>query len=189
GVADEETLMRRDGARPGDILATTGGFGKTAAAFKILLEGYTSTAGLRDSLVESVYVPTARVKEGVALAESGAVSASIDSSDGLAFSLHDLSRSSGVGFRVDRLPTSPEAEEFADLHGLDPGGLVLYGGEEYELVFTVKAEELEVARAALGRVGCRLIEIGEATADKRIVFMKDGVERPIEPLGWEHFKS
>ena len=188
GVAYVESLMRREGARPGDLLATTGGFGKTAAALKILLEGYEAPSRLRDPLLESVYMPRARVEEGVALAESGSASASIDSSDGLAMSLHDLSRSSGVGFRVDILPTSPEAAEFAELHGLDPSGLVLYGGEEYELVFTVNPDELDAARAAMESVGCSLIEIGEATADRCIVYVDDGVEKPIRPGGWEHFK-
>jgi len=189
GVADEDKLMRREGAQPGDVLATTGGFGRTAAAFKILLEGYAAPPGLRDALVESVYMPRARVEEGAALAGSGAVSASMDSSDGLAVSLHELSRSSGVGFRVDRLPSSPEAEEFAELHGVDLSDLVLYGGEEYELVFTIRPGEVEAARSALRRVGCSLVEVGEVTADRRIVYVEDGEEKPIRMAGWEHFKG
>jgi len=189
GVADEEKLMKREGAQPGDILATTGGFGKTASAFKILLEGYEAPLWLRDSLVESVHMPRARVEEGIALAGSGSVSASMDSSDGLAMSLHDLSRSSGVGFKVNALPTSLEAEKFAMLHGLPLSDLVLYGGEEYELVFTVKPNKLESARAALRRAACTLIEIGEATADRSIVYVDDGVEKTIKTRGWEHFKG
>jgi len=189
GVVDEEKLMKREGTRPGDVLATTGGFGKTAAALKILLEGYEAPQRLRIPLVESVYMPRSRVDEGIALAESGSVSASMDSSDGLAISLYDLSRSSGVGFRVDTLPASPEAEEFAKLHGLPLSDLVLYGGEEYELVFTIKSNELDVVRAALRQVGCCLIEMGRAMADRRIVYLDDGVEKPIRPRGWEHFKG
>ena len=189
GVAYVERLMRREGARPGDVLATTGGFGKTGAAFKILLEGFEAPPRLRGPILESVYMPRARVEEGVALAESASVSASMDSSDGLAMSLHDLSRSSGVGFKIDRLPASPEAAEFAELHGLDLCDLVLYGGEEYELVFTVKPDGLDAARAALGRAGCSLIEMGEATADRCIVYVDDGVERAIRQAGWEHFKG
>jgi len=189
GVADEGSLMRRGGARPGDLLATTGGFGRTAAAFKILLEGYDAPPRLRASLVDSIYVPRARIEEGVALAESYAVSAAMDSSDGLAMSLHDLSRSSGVGFRVDRLPSSPEAEEFAELHNLELSDLVLYGGEEYELVFTVKPGGLDAARAALRRVGCDLIEVGRATSDLNIVYVEDGAEKAVRPGGWEHFKG
>ena len=165
GVADEVNLMRRSGARPGDVLATTGGFGKTAAAFKILLEGCKAARELRASLLDSVFMPRARVKEGVALAGSGAVSASMDSSDGLAISLHDLSRSSGVGFRVDKLPTAPEAERFAAHSGSELSDLVLYGGEEYELVFAIKPKLTDLARAALRNVGCGLIEIGKVIPD------------------------
>jgi thiamine-monophosphate kinase len=189
GVADEERLMKRGGARPGDILATTGPFGDTAAAFKVLLEGYGAPEALQGPLLDSVYHPRARVEEGLALAASGAVSASIDSSDGLAMSLHDLSRSSGLGFRLTRLPTSPLAEAFAELSHLDPGDLALYGGEEYELVFTVKPDELDAAREALRSTGCSLIELGEATQSRGLVLVEDGDERQIERRGWEHFRS
>ncbi|MCD6262819.1 thiamine-phosphate kinase [Candidatus Bathyarchaeota archaeon] len=189
GIAEGKKIMRRDGARPGDILATTGAFGKTAAGLKILLEGLEAPADLRSSLVEAVFMPRARVEEGVALAESGVVTASMDSSDGLALSLYDLSRSSGVGFRVDRLPAAPEARRFAELHGLELSDLVLYGGEEYELVFTVKPEGVEEARRVLRRVGRELIVIGEVTEEKEILYRVNGELRPIRPGGWEHFKG
>ncbi len=189
GVADEDTLVKRGGAEPGDILATTGLFGDTAAAFKILLEGYTAPEGLRDELLRSVYTPRARVEEGVALAESRSVTSSIDSSDGLAISLHDLSRSSGTGFRLERIPISHHAYEFAELHGLDPNELALQGGEEYELIFTVQPSRLNDARKVLDGVGCELIEIGEVTSERRIVHVEGGVERPVEARGWEHFRA
>jgi thiamine-monophosphate kinase len=187
GVARKDKIIKREGAKPGDILATTGSFGSTTAAFKVLLEGLEAPEGLRETLVESVYNPQARITEGVALAESGAVTCSIDSSDGLAMSLYDLSRSSGVGFRVDVLPIPSEAEAYAEHHGLDPSVLALYGGEEYELVFTVEKERLKNAREALGAVGCELIEIGIATRETGIVMLREGSERSIEKRGWEHF--
>ena len=180
--------MRRSGAKAGDVLATTGTFGRTSSAFKILLESFTAPHKLRDTLVQSVYMPRARVSEGMALAESKSVSASIDSSDGLAMSLFDLSRSSGVGFEVDTLPASEEAADFARLHQLDLNELVFYGGEEYELVFTVKPGMLNVARRALESVECSLIEIGRATSEKKIVYSAEGEEIPLRP-GYEHFKS
>jgi len=188
GVAERGRLMRRSGARPGDMLASTGPFGATAAAFKILLEGLEAPGDLRRRLVEAVYRPKARVMEGVALAESGVVTASIDSSDGLAMSLHDLSKSSGVGFRVERLPLSEEAAEFAELHGLDSWELALYGGEEYELIFTLRPGDVDVVRETLRRVGCDLVEIGVATEDRRLIYVDGGEERPIG-RGWEHFKG
>lgn len=189
GMAEEKKLMKRDGAAPGDVLATTGPFGDTASAFKILLEGFKAPRALRERLLESVYMPVARIDEGVALARSGGVSSSIDSSDGLAVSLHDLSRSSGVGFRVDHIPVSDASKEFAEIHGLNPCDLALHGGEEYELVFTVRSDRLTAARKALGKLGISLIELGEVTAERRIFQSVNGMEKPIEKGGWEHFVS
>lgn len=189
GVADEEALIKREGAAPGDILATTGYFGDTAAAFKMLLEGYEAPKGVEENILGSVYSPQARVDEGVALAEAGAATSSIDSSDGLARSLYDLSRSSGLGFRLTQLPISKSARSFAEHNDLDPGILALYGGEEYELVFTVNPEKMGKAKEALGKVGCTLIEIGEATTEKEIILVEDGVSKPIARGGWNHFKG
>jgi len=189
GTIEEKRLMKRLGAEPGDVLATTGYFGDTASAFKVLLEGYEAPDALRQELLRSVYMPEARITEGIALSESGAVSASIDSSDGLAVSLYDLMRSSGVGFRLESLPVSEGASRFAELHDLDPSSLTLYGGEEYELVFTVKPTELEKAEGALRKVGGELIELGQVTAKRTILMVENGVERPVEKGGWEHFKS
>ena len=189
GVAEERTLIKREGGEPGDVLATTGYFGDTAAAFKMLLEGYEAPDGIEAGILESVYTPRARVEEGVALAEAGAATSCIDSSDGLARSLYDLSRSSGLGFRVSRVPVSQNARRFAEHNDLDPEALALYGGEEYELVFTVSPERLGKAKEALLRAGCTLIEVGRVTEEKEIVHTEGGVSTPIERGGWDHFKG
>ncbi len=189
GVALQDRIIRRDGSMPGDVLAATGLFGDTATTFKILLEGYEAPEGLRDSLLASVYMPRARVEEGVALSSSGSATASIDSSDGLAISLHDLQRSSGVGFRLESLDASPAAREFAELNDLNPLDLALYGGEEYEIVFTVRPGGLHPAREFLRAVGCELVELGVATSDRKIVLVEDGEEKPVRKEGWEHFRA
>ena len=136
------TLMLRSGARAGDILAVTGMFGKPPAGLRLLLdECHASPPQLRDVLVDAVYNPKARLREGLALRGYDYVSASIDSSDGLAWSIHELARMSKVGFSVDTLPVASEAQQFAAQNGLDPAELALYGGEEYELVLTVKPDK------------------------------------------------
>jgi thiamine-monophosphate kinase len=187
GTARKDALIKREGAKAGDILATTGPFGLTASAFKVLLEGKEPPEGLRETLIDSAYNPQARIREGIALAESGAATSSIDSSDGLSISLHDLSRSSGVGFRIESLPIPPEVETYAEHHKMNPNDLALYGGEEYELVFTVASGRIEDARKSLAAIGCELLELGVATRETGIVMAKNGVERPIEKRGWEHF--
>ena len=189
GLAEERRLVLRGTSRPGDILATTGNFGNTSAAFKILLDGVEAPKALRDKLVDSVYMPRARVSAGIALASSGAVSSSMDSSDGLAVSLYDLQKSSGNGFRLNNIPLTREAKSFADLHNFDEASLALYGGEEYELVFTVKPNMICEAKSALRGTGVDLIELGVVTKEKKIVYIEDGGEKPVGKGGWEHFRG
>jgi thiamine-monophosphate kinase len=189
GLAEERRLVLRGTSRPGDILATTGNFGNTSAAFKILLDGVEAPKALRDKLVDSVYMPRARVSAGIALASSGAASSSMDSSDGLAVSLYDLQKSSGNGFRLNNIPLTREAKSFADLHNFDEASLALYGGEEYELVFTVKPDMIYEAKSALRGTGADLIELGVVTKEKKIVYIEDGGEKPVGKGGWEHFRG
>ncbi len=189
GLAEERRLILRGTSKPGDILATTGGFGGTTAGFRILIEGAEAPEPLRSRLIETVYMPRARVKAGIALASTGAATSSMDSSDGLAVSLHDLQRSSGNGFKLENVPLTGDAERFAELHKIDPAALALYGGEEYELVFTVKPGMLDEARKALRGAGADLVELGVVTRDSAIIYVEDGVEKPIGKGGWEHFRG
>jgi len=189
GVCGKRRLVKRSGARPGDLVATTGFFGKTAAGLKILLEGSHAPRGLRKVLAEAVLLPRARLKEGLALAEAEALTASIDSSDGLAWSLHELSEASNVGFIINSVPMAPEAIEFAESHGLDPLELSLYGGEEYELVVTVRPELCGKASKALLACGATLMRIGKVTEEKKIELKTNGETRPIQRRGWEHFRA
>jgi thiamine-monophosphate kinase len=189
GTAERDALMLRSGAKAGDIVAVTGFFGKSAAGLRLLLDGQVVSPELREVLVSAVCMPQARLREGLALRRSGAVTASIDSSDGLAWSLHELSALSGVGFLVSALPVAHEVKCFAEFNGLDALELALYGGEEYELVVTVNRKMWSEAEAAVEGAGGRLLPIGKATRDRQVVLDVDGKKRLIEARGWEHFKS
>jgi thiamine-monophosphate kinase len=189
GTAKKDEVILRSGAKPGDIVAVTGFFGKTSAGLKILVEGFEAPTKICKVLVESVLMPRARLKEGLALSQTKAVTASIDSSDGLAWSLHEIARASNVGFLIDKLPMAKEAEKFAEIHNLNPLDLALYGGEEYELVLTLKPKLWKKAEKAIEEVGGKLLPIGKVTADKRVLLKTKEKEGVIEPRGWEHFKS
>ena len=188
GTANKSKLMLRSGAKPGDILAITGFFGKSAAGLRLLL-GNCLVSKNAKNLVDAVLMPKARLVEGLALGGCDVVSASMDSSDGLAWTLHELGRSSNVGFKLDNVPVAPEAKRFAELNSLDASELTLYGGEEYELVLTVKPEGLAAAVDAVEAVGGQLLSIGKATQDMRIILRDKTEEHPIEARGWEHFKT
>jgi thiamine-monophosphate kinase len=188
GLAENGKMPLRSGAKVGDIVAVTGFFGKTSAGLKILLGKAEAPTKLRKGLVESVLMPRARLMEGLALAETGAVGAAIDSSDGLAWSLHEIALASKVGFIIDRLPVAEGVKRFAEANGLDSRVLTLYGGEEYELVLTVKPKCWREAVRAVEKVGGRLLHIGKVTCERRLVLKTRGKTSVIEPRGYEHFK-
>ncbi len=184
GVAKKNRLMLRSGAKPGDIVAVTGVFGKTTAGLKILLQNLSASPKLKKTLVDAVLMPHARLKEGLALAQTGAVTGSIDSSDGLAWSLHEISKASNVGFLIDNLPVANDVRKFAGEHSLDPAELCLYGGEEYELVVTVDPKLWTKAKRIAS-----LIKIGLVIEERTLSLVEKGRRAPIEPKGWEHFKT
>jgi thiamine-monophosphate kinase len=189
GVIMKKKLITRSGAKVGDILAVTGSFGKTGAGLKILMDGLTVPQRIKKRLLKSVYLPKARLREGLMLAKLGSVSASIDSSDGLAISLHELKKMSNVGFTLTELPIAPETLEFAELYGLNPEELALYSGEEYELVLTITPKKWKSAKNLVEKIGGKLIAIGKATENKQIFFQKEDVYKEILYKGWEHFNS
>ena len=188
GICQKRYLIKRSGAKPGDYVAVTGFFGKTASGLKILMENLSVPPEIREELVNAVLVPHARLREGLALAQTQAATASIDSSDGLAWSLHEISLASDVGFVLDNLPIAQEAERFAKIHDLDPVELTLYGGEEYELLVTIQPKLWQNAKKAVENVGGSLIRIGLVTKEKALILKTVGKTVSIETRGWEHFR-
>ena len=96
---------------------------------------------------------------------------------------------SGVGFLVNSVPVADEVRRFAEFNGLDALELALHGGEEYELVVTVKPKRWADAEMAVKAAGGRLFPIGKATRDHQVLLDVDGEKLPIKKQGWEHFKS
>jgi len=178
-------VVGRSGARPGDALVVTGLFGFQPAGLRILGEGAKSERSFRRNALESVLSPNPSLKTGLALAPY--LTSSMDSSDGLARSLHTLASMSGVGFEVDFLPMGRGVEGFAKTNGLDAKHLALAGGEEFVIVGTVNPGKLGDARRAVRRVGGELFVIGKATGEpKRIVLRSGRTAKQIPDEGWTH---
>ncbi|MEM3594108.1 MAG: thiamine-phosphate kinase [Candidatus Jordarchaeaceae archaeon] len=190
GIAKRNKVVSRKGAKPGDVVAVTGQFGLTAMGLKILLENLNADPHARELGLHAVYEPQARVKEGIILSEHSLVSSSIDSSDGLAWSLYELSKMSGVGFIINSLPVPREVQVFAETHGLDYLDLALYGGEEFELVVTVPPSKWSRAVDSVKMVGGVLYPIGTVIEEKYVVLrLPNQAEKVIEPKGYEHFRK
>jgi len=75
------------------------------------------------------------------------------------------------------------------MNELDPSEFTFYGGEEYELVLTIKRSLWGTAEQAVRNAGGSLLLIGKVTAKKQILMEVDGRRSIIKPKGWEHFKK
>lgn len=145
GKAKKELLLRRRGARAGDLLCVTGNLGNAAAAMKIRESGVAVDEKIKRTLDRSLLEPRPRVPEGIELSKTKAVTSMTDISDGLAVSLGDLSRASGVGFEIyeDRIPVAKHVKKVAELTGSDVKELSIYYGGDFELLFTVQKNKID----------------------------------------------
>jgi thiamine-monophosphate kinase len=181
GIVRKDGILRRSGAKPGELLAVTGSVGLAGAAFLDMDgEGYDGRA--REAALE----PKPRIKLGTLLSSSGAVGACMDTSDGLAMSLYELAKSSGVGFSLDyeNLPIDKGAIDICQRCGHEVSGITLFSGGDYQLLFTIKMGGLERVRNMLGD---EFSVIGRATVDKSVVLVKGGERSELPNKGYVHF--
>jgi len=186
GIGLSESPISRRGARPGDVLAVTGLFGRTFTGLHAALNSVGDEKWR--PLLDAVYNPRPRLKEGLAIGRAGLASSSIDSSDGLESCLHELSKWSGVGFEVTDPPVDPLAREYALDMGLNLLDAVFRGGEEYELVVTIPPERMSEAQVLLRGIGSTLIPIGETIVGRDISVWLEGKRYILTGKGWRHFR-
>ena len=177
-------IVPRDGAKPGQIVVTSGYFGYSSAGLKILLEKAKAAPKFRSMALNSVLNPRPRLRLGLELAS--VLSSSIDSSDGLAISLHAIAEMSRVGISITRPPYRRDVEKFAESNGYRLGDLVLYGGEEYEIVGTLDEKSLPRARRVAKSLGEDLLVIGRTTDQKGMVELEGKRRERIQKKGWIH---
>ena len=134
-------LLTRSGASPGDGVYVSGHPGQAAAGLRLARAPVAGVAPEDERILRHAFHdPLPRVALGAELARHGLASAAIDVSDGLGIDAARLARASGVRLVLEKesLPVSAALQSFASRAGLDPLYLVLGGGDDYELLFTVR---------------------------------------------------
>ncbi|MCA1632380.1 MAG: hypothetical protein LC802_01365 [Acidobacteria bacterium] len=170
----------------------TGELGGAAAGLKLLQDGAPTLGAdkrgrARRKLIARQSRPTPRVEWGRVLGERKLAPALIDLSDGLSSDLAHLCRASGVGAGLDaaRLPLDKSVLAAGFGHE-DALRLALDGGEDFELLFTVRPRDLSKLPAEVG--GVRVTHIGEVTGERgRLQLIRDGQAEPLVPGGFRHF--
>lgn len=193
----DEVIFRR-GARPGDLLCVSGDLGAAYAGLKILLEQRRALtekgANYRPDLEPFRYViqrqllPEARLDVIRDWRVRGIrPRALIDVSDGLASEVHHLCRHSSCGAIVyaSAIPVALETREVAEHFAEDVDTYALFGGEDYELLFALPPEQLELLDpTSFSVIGAFL------PADQGVqVQTPEGAIIPLEPAGYQHFRS
>ena len=198
GSVKPRRILTRGGARPGDAVCVTGTIGGAAVGLKSLIDDVGADLGVGADLKvgphnasEQKYLrPDARVRAGLLLGRNRAASACIDLSDGLADGLRQIAAASAVGITVDEAAI-PLGDGVADFHrhrGDDPVSAALAGGEDYELLFTVRPAWHGRLRAVARLAGdLPITKIGVVTRDTRLILRTAAGDRDL-PAGFEHFR-
>lgn len=191
GTGMRGRLLLRSGARSGDALMVTGSLGLAAAGL-LVLEDEHLTAQLApeslDDVLAAQRIPTPRVAAGQWLAAHG-VTTGIDVSDGLAADVRHLCEASGVGACIEAtlLPIGPEVTLIATLAGRAPQDLALFGGEDYEIVFTAPTDRAAtLAHELFVATGVRATVIGTICEGSELILSAQGKLSPIPAMGWDH---
>jgi thiamine-monophosphate kinase len=177
GRVPKHLLRLRSMAVPGDLIGVTGTLGGSTAGLKLLLhnkEGY---------FLDHLEPESRTEKEGRIIA--GFAHAMIDVSDGLGSEVAHICEMSDTGAEIYHpdIPLSKQTIASSQTLNQDPYDFALYGGEDFELVFTIPENNIELLRkefADFTIVG-RIVEKSEG-----IHLIKDGRKFPVKK-GYDHF--
>ncbi len=135
-VGVSEKPKGRKGAKPGDSLFVSGTLGDSRAGLEILLSGRKNLERYELNLIERHIKPTARIDYIKHIQKYA--NASMDISDGLVADALHISRMSKVRIDIDssKLPISDDLKRYCEKVGKDPVEYALFGGEDYQLLFT-----------------------------------------------------
>ena len=184
GTVPLPLVKYRSGAKNGDLVVVTGDLGSSAAGLEILLNKYEQEQ--YEILVKKHLMPFPQLNYGEIIANYA--NSMNDISDGLASEANEISTASEVGImlRENKMPVLKETKEVAKVFQKDVLDYVLFGGEDYQLVFTITPEKLTQLQGEL----IDLTIVGEVCSSFNGVKLErnDGTIIDIKSKGYNHFR-
>jgi thiamine-monophosphate kinase len=198
----EGEILTRSGARPGDAVYVSGSLGQAAAGLRLarILSAFGEHGSVptprfpslspadQETLLGAYRDPVPRVPLGLALARHRLATAAIDVSDGLGVDAGRLAAASRVRVVLerDRIPLSRAIRSLAEMESLDALELALAGGDDYEILFTVREDATASLEAHLPELEVPVTRIGRVEAGRGAVLREGAVERDVAGLGHDH---
>jgi thiamine-monophosphate kinase len=205
GEAKQNRAVLRSGARPGDAIFVTGTLGGAAAGLKLLEAGarlsdekrderntparkHVTPQSARDKLLLRHLCPQPRLQWGALLSETGLATAMIDLSDGLSSDLmHLCGARRGARLEAARIPLDPSME-ISRMARREALTLALHGGEDFELLFTVRKRYRRRVPRQVGGIPATFI--GEMTNEAGVGMLAEGTRsRVLKARGFRHFTN
>jgi thiamine-monophosphate kinase len=189
GAVAKAKVIRRSGAKSGDVIWVSGALGEAAGGLKQLQEG--GGTKVSSKLLKAFLDPQPEIELGLLCAESGSVNALIDLSDGLTGDLGHILKASKVGavINMESLPVSRSLRQSAQKRRWDLMSMVLTGGEDFHLLGCSPSTKLEALfRLVKDRLKRNLTAIGQISKTPGLRIRRlDGSEKLIEARSHDHF--
>ncbi|MFB5622721.1 MAG: thiamine-phosphate kinase [Nitrosarchaeum sp.] len=182
-----DSIVKRKGAKEGDIIFVTGPFGYTALGLEALLGNIKENNSFVKKAIKVFTSPNPKLDFGIK--NKKYFTSSMDSSDGLSTTLNEMANQSKCKFVINNIPTGKDLLEFTKSHKKDPNDLVFHGGEEYEFVFTISEKYKSKIEKNASLLKTPIIEIGYVTKGKGVFLEKQGKIIALQDLGWHHFRK
>ena len=197
GEVENKQMTTRSGAKVGDVICVSGDLGGSVAGLKVLREKKKTGSEFKEKwthVLEKHLLPLPRIHEARVLVEETKVHSMIDISDGLASEIHHVCSLSGKGARIytEEIPLHSQTKLAAQEFGTPPHHYALYGGEDYELLFTLSQKSAEeVLDIIEGETETKISAIGAIVeADHGITLVNEnGDQEPLSFRGYNHFSK
>jgi thiamine-monophosphate kinase len=184
GTVPRDRGVKRRGAEPGDLLMVTGSPGLASLGLDCITGNTVLDSAISAACVDKLEYPEPRIAEGRALREYA--TSMIDISDGLVQDLSHLLEADKLGAILDKNALlSLVDRQIAEDQRLDA---TLYGGDDYELLFTVPATHYTKLNSSWKKDFAPVTRIGEITSTDGVLLASgDSDLVPVNQRGYRHF--